>query len=103
MEIFQNKKQDQIDLDGENNNLFSDPLSNVIKELKIKYKIVETDEVKKVSLKEHVKCRFPDFDEESESEKSDSSEESDEDQNDEETEIKWHYDKNTFKSNLIYI
>jgi hypothetical protein len=61
--------------------LFANPVPNVIKELKIKYKIKETDETIKVILKEDEDHVFPNF--------SDSLENSDSESSKEEEKFKW--------------
>jgi hypothetical protein len=85
----ENKKKEIIKFNGNIfNGLFTDPVPNVVKDLKVKFKVKETEEVMKVSLKESKDHVFPNLsDSDSESSESESSEEEEEDE--EEGKCRW--------------
>jgi hypothetical protein len=104
-------KKQQINLPQNFDDLFKkktivfDDIFDVKKELKlkIKYKVIETEETKKVVFNENNKNNiFPVFEESSsEEESSEKSSSEEEDEDDDEKKIKWHYDKNMFQGNFF--
>jgi hypothetical protein len=107
----ENKKKDVIKIKGSIfNELFTDPLYGVEKDLKIKYKIKETDEIVKVVLEEKKDHIFPNEDSDSESESESESEKSESYEEEEEKLPKWNkksklftVDNIQFKSKNIVI